>query len=174
MKRIGGRAIYAGTIVAILALVAGFVAASIAVNTTNQNAQGNFVSSTNAVTGLTYTSTVLAPIVSAPSAQGGGSQSTPPALAAGANAVCVSATTCTNGHVSDEITYTFTTSLAGSIQISVDVIGNSTVSGTVYFAQAGTPVAGTIVISVDLGTSNVIQSVTLTAQQCTGAGGACP
>ncbi|HZY92472.1 MAG TPA: hypothetical protein VFG07_06850 [Thermoplasmata archaeon] len=174
MKRIGGRAIYAGTIVAILAMVAGFVAASIAVNTTSQNAQGNFVSSTNAVTGLTYTSTVLTPVVSAPAGQGGGAQASPPVLASGANTVCLVPTACTNGHVSDEITYTFTTSLAGSVEFNVDVIGNTTISGTVYFAQAGTPVAGTIVIVADLGTSNVIQSVTLTAQQCTGAGGACP
>ena len=116
----------------------------------------------------------LLPVSGSPAVQAAGSQTTPPALASGANIVCVSATSCTNGHVADQVTYSFTASFAGSVEITVDVIANTTVTGTVYFAQAVSPVSGTIVIVVDLGTSNVIQSVTLTAQQCTGAAGACP
>lgn len=174
MKRIGGRAIYAGTIVAILALVAGFVAASISVNSTTQNAQGNYVNNAGAVLGLTYTATELLPVSGSPAVQAAGSQATPPVLVAGANIVCIAATSCTNGHVADQVTYTFLSTFAGSVEIAVDVIASTTITGTVYFAQATSPVAGTIVIVVDLGTSNTIQSVTLTAQQCTGAAGACP
>ena len=173
MKRIGGRAIYAGTIIAIFGLVAGFVAASIAINTSNQSAEGNYISPTGSVPGLFYNASILAPIVSAPAMQPAGSQSTPVTLVTGENDVCLSAqTACTNGNLSETINYTFTASLQGSIQISVDVIANSTISGTLYFAAASPGTTGSIVIWVDLGTSNILQSVSLTAQECLSA--SCP
>ena len=170
MKRIGGKAIYAGTMVAILALVAGFVAASVSISNSSQSAQGNFISANGAVTGLTYTSTVLSSVTGSPAASTG-TASAPQALASGANIFC--ATTCTNGNPSEEVTYTFTASLSGAIMINLNVIAASTTTTTVYLAQAGTPVAGTIVLVTDVGSgTSTISSVTVTAQECSGA--TCP
>jgi hypothetical protein len=171
MKRIGGRAIYVGTIVAILAMIGGFVAATVSITNSSQNSQANFVSASGAVTGLTYTSTVLTSVVGSPPASSG-TPGAPQTLAAGANTWCVSAA-CTNGDVSENITYTFTVALAGSIMIHVNVVATSNTVRTVYLAQAGTAVAGTIVLVVDLGTTtSTITSITVTAQQCSGA--TCP
>jgi hypothetical protein len=170
MKRWNGKAIYAGTIVAMLALVAGFVAATVAITNSSQNAEGNFVSASGSVTGLTYASTQLLSVTGSPAASSG-SASSPQALVAGANTFC--ATTCTNGNPSEQITYDFTTSLAGSIEINVNVIAGSTTTSTLYLSQASTAVGGTIVIVVDVGSAtSTIQSVTVTAQQC--GGSTCP
>ena len=170
MKRIGGKAIYAGTVVALVALIAGFVAASVSISGSTQNAQGNFISANGAVTGLTYTSTVLSSVTGSPTASTGTS-GTPQTLAAGANTFC--AINCLNGNVSEEVTYTFTTSLAGAVMINVNVIAASTTTTTLYLAQAGSAVGGTVVIVVDVGSAtSTITSVTVTAQQCSGS--TCP
>ena len=170
MKRIGGRAIYVGTIVAILALVAGFVAASVAITNSTQSAEANYVNASGSVTGLTYSSTVLTSVTGSPVASTG-TAGTPQTLASGTNTFC--ATTCTNGNPSEDISYTFTTSLAGSIEINLNVIAGSTTTTTVYLAQAGTAVGGTIVIVTDVGSgTSTISSVTVSAQQC--ASSSCP
>lgn len=174
MKRVHGRAIYLATIVAIFGMVGGFALASIALSTTNQNAEGNFVSSAGAVTGLTYTSTVLGATASPAPSASTGSAATPQALVAGANAFC--ANTCTASNYAEIVTYTFTTSLTGSVQITIQVSTSAgTGTATLFLAQANTPTSGTISMTWDLGSASVtLNSVTLTAQQCTGAAGACP
>lgn len=173
MKRIGGRAVYVGTIVAILAMIGGFVAATVAITNSSQNSQANFVSATGAVTGLSYTSSVLASVAGAPAAPTG-TAAAPQAVIAGANVFCVSAT-CTNANVAENVTYTFTTSMTGSVQLTINVVASTNTLRTVYLAQASTAVAGTIILVVDVGTAtSTITSITVTAQQCTGAGGTCP
>lgn len=164
MKRIGGRAIYVGTIVAILALVAGFVAASVAISNSTQNAQANYINASGSVTGLTYTSTVLTSVTGSPAASTG-SATAPQSVVSGTNTFC--ATTCSNGNPSEDVTYTFTTSMTGSIEINLNVIAGSTTTATLYLQQAGTAVGGTIVIVTDVGSgTSTISSVTVTAQQC--------
>ena len=170
MKRVSGRAIYAGTMVAIVALVAGFVAASVAITNTTQNAEGNYVNASGAVTGLTYQSTELTSVTGSPAASTG-TPTAVQALASGGNTFC--ATTCVNGDPSEDITYGFDATLAGSIEISVNVIAAGTTTAILYLSQAATPTTGTILIVVDVGTTtSSISSVTVTAQQCASAN--CP
>ncbi|HEV2317477.1 MAG TPA: hypothetical protein VGV89_07890 [Thermoplasmata archaeon] len=138
----------------------------------SQNGEGNFVSASGAVTGLTYTSTVLGVTGSPAPSSSSGTAGAPQAVAAGANDFC--ANTCTAGDFAQVVTYTFTTSMSGSIQITIQV--TATTGGgaaTIYLKQAAAAVGGTIVLTWDLGTAtNSITSVTLTAQQCSGA--TCP
>ena len=174
MKRIGGRLIYGVTAATVFALIAGFAIASISLTASSQNAGGNFVSSNGAVTGLTYTSTVLGATSNPPPAASSGSAATPQALVANANSFC--ATTCVAGHFAEVVTYTFTTSMTGSIQILIQVTatpGNGT--ATLYLKQAATAVGGTIVLTWDAGNATAtLTAVTLVDQQCVGAGGSCP
>lgn len=164
MKRIGGRAIYVGTIVAILALVAGFVAASVAISNSTQNAEANYVNASGAVTGLSYTSTVLTSVTASPVASTG-TATAPQTLSSGSNVFC--ATTCANGDPSEDVTYTFTTSMTGAIEINLNVIAGATTTTSLYLQQPGTAVSGSIVIVTDVGAaSSTISSVTVTAQQC--------
>ena len=169
-----GRAIYLATIVAIFGLVGGFALASIALSTTSQNAEGNYVNSSGAVGGLVYTSTVLGATPTPAPAASTGTALAPQTVAGGVNAFC--ATTCNPHDYAEVITYTFTTSMTGSVQISIDVSTSvSTGTATIYLAQATTATSGTIQITWDLGSASLtLNSVTLTAQQCTGAAGACP
>ncbi|MCI4319843.1 MAG: hypothetical protein L3K23_06915 [Thermoplasmata archaeon] len=172
MNRINGKLIYGVTAASILALIAGFAMASISLTTTTQNATGNYVNASGAVTGVTYTSTVLGATSSPAPAASTGTGAAPQAVAAGANAFC--ANTCTAGDFAQVVTYTFTTSMAGSIQINIQV--TATVGGgvaTLYLKQAGAAVAGTIVITWDVGSAtSSLTAVTLGLQQCSGA--TCP
>jgi hypothetical protein len=169
------RRVTAATLTALVLFVAGFAIASIAVNHSNQSAAGNFVTASGAVTGLTYTSAVLAytasPAPSAPTGTG----AAPQALVVGANAFCVSAT-CTAYDPAELVTYTFTALLAGSVEVSLALVlasGPATIATTLYLKQAATAIAGTIVLVVDLGTGGaVLSGLTLDAQQCSGA--TCP
>jgi hypothetical protein len=173
--RISGRLVYAGTIITLLALVAGFVIASITVTQSNQSAQGNYVTATGAVTGVSYTSTVLSytpsPAPTAPT----GTAAAPQAVAAGANNFCITAT-CTAYDPAQVVTYTFTAGMTGSIQISYVIqttTGPASIATTVYLKQAATAVAGTIVLVADLGTTGAtITGTTLSVQECSGA--TCP
>lgn len=168
------RIVYAATIIGILALVSGFALASIGLTYTTQNAQGNYVNSSGAVTGLTYTSTVLSSTSNPAPASSTGTAGTPQALTTGVNAFCANA--CTAEDFAEIVTYTFTASMAGSILITIQIIATAgSGATTIYLAQASTATAGTIVLTWDLGTAtNTLTGVTLSDQQCTGAGGACP
>ncbi len=172
MRRVSGKLIYGVTAASIVALVAGFAMAAIALTNTSQNGAGNFVSASGAVTGNTYTSTVLGATSNPAPAASTGTAGVPQAVVTGANAFC--ATTCTAGDFAQVVTYTFTVSMTGSIQISIQVTasvgGGST---TLYLKQAAAAVAGTIVITWDVGTaSSSLTAVTLGLQQCSGA--TCP
>jgi len=168
------RMVYAATIVGILALVSGFALASIGLTFSNQNAQGNYVKSSGAVTGLTYTSTVLGSTSNPAPSSSSGTATSPQAVVSGVNAFCANA--CTSEDFAELATYTFTTSMVGSILITIQV--TATADGgaaTIYLMQATTAVAGTIVLTWDLGTANAtLTAVTLTDQQCTGSSGTCP
>src|SRR5580700_7586921 len=104
-SRVSGKWLYAATLVALVALLTGFALAAITINSTSQNAQGNFVNAAGAVTGLTYTSSILQTTVGAPSAATG-TGAVPVAVVAGANSYCVAAV-CTAGDPAEVVTYTF-------------------------------------------------------------------
>ncbi|MCI4331674.1 MAG: hypothetical protein L3K19_07520 [Thermoplasmata archaeon] len=146
--------------------------ASITLTNTTQTGEGNYVNSSGGVTGVTYTSTVLGATTNPAPSASSGSAGAPQAVVTAANAFCVN--TCTAGDFAQVITYTFTTSMSGSILISVQVTASAGGgSGTLYLKQAGTAVGGTIVLTWDLGTgSSTLTAVTLGLQQCSGA--TCP
>ncbi|MFZ1023197.1 MAG: hypothetical protein WAN87_03590 [Thermoplasmata archaeon] len=163
------KGIYFATLVVILAVVAGYAAASFALSTSTQRASGNYVNGASSVTGLTYTITTLNATASPAPTASTGTGPAPQALVAGVNAFC--GNTCTAGDFSQQIEYTFTAGMTGAIFITLYVsatsLGGST---TVFLIQASSPVAGTIVIYWDLGTvGNTLNSVTTTAQSCGGA-----
>jgi hypothetical protein len=172
MRRIEGRTIYVATAATILALIGGFTIGSIGLTNSTQNASGNFVSSSGAVTGVTYTSTVLGATSNPAPSASTGSAGAPQVVVTGANNFC--ANTCTAGDFAQIVTYTFTTSMTGSIQISIQVTASSGGgSATIYLKQAGTAVGGTVVLTWDVGTStSTLTAVTLGVQQCSGA--TCP
>lgn len=171
--RLRRRSVYLTTVVGMFAMVGGFALATIAVANSAQNAEGNYISSSGAVTGLTYTSTVLGAVSNPAPSAGAGTASVPAAVVAGANTFCVSAG-CASGNPAQTVTYTFTSSMTGSVQIEITVTaasGGGTY--TLYEKQAATAVGGTLVLVWDLGPStNTITAVTLAAQQCSGA--TCP
>jgi molybdenum cofactor biosynthesis enzyme len=172
-RKISRRTIYIGTVIAMVAMVGGFALATIGISNSAQNAEGNYISSSGAVTGLTYTSTVLGAVSNPAPSAGTGSASAPAAVVSGTNTFCVSST-CTAGDPAQTVTYTFTTSMSGSIQIEITVTATSGGGTyTLYEKQATTATSGTLVLVWDMGTStNTITAVTLAAQQCSGA--TCP
>ncbi|MCI4323085.1 MAG: hypothetical protein L3K03_03540 [Thermoplasmata archaeon] len=171
-KQVSGKWLYAATAVALVALLTGFALAAITINSTSQNAQGNYVNAVGAVGGLTYSSTVLQSVVGAPSVATG-TGAVPVAIVVGANSYCLLAA-CTAGDPAEVVTYTFTGAMAGSLEIDI-VIGGSAVSKVVYLKQAAAAVAGTIVLYGDLGTATAtLTGISAEVQQCTGAAGVCP
>ncbi len=173
MKRIGGKAIYGATAVTVVALIAGFAIATISLTSSSQSASGNYVSSLGAVTGLTYTSTVLGATSNPAPSASTGSAGAPEAVVTGTNAFCASAS-CTAGDFAQLITYTFTTSMTGSIQITIFVTASAGGgSATIYLKQAVIAVGGTMVLTWDLGSAtSTLTAVTLSDQQCSSA--TCP
>lgn len=166
------KGIYFATLMVVLAIVAGYAAASIVLTNSSQNASGNYVNGVSGVTGLTYTITILGATPNPAPTASTGSDVAPQAVASGANAFC--ANTCTAGDFTQEIEYTFTSGMAGSIFISVQV-SSATLGGTttLYLKQAASAVGGTILIYWDMGTaSTTLTAVTTTAQQCSSS--TCP
>jgi hypothetical protein len=172
MRRIKGRIIYGITVATILALLAGFTMGSITLTNTSQNGAGNYVNANSGITGVTYTSTVLGATTNPAPSASSGSAGAPQAVVTGANAFCLNS--CTAGDFAQVVTYTFTTSMAGSILITVQVTASAGGgSDTIYLKQAGTAVAGTVALTWDLGTgSSTLTAVTLGIQECSGA--TCP
>jgi hypothetical protein len=176
-RRISGKLLYAATFVTLLALITGFVLASITINASTQNAQGNYVNAAGGVPGLVYTSTVLSAVIGAPTTTIG-TGAAPVAVATGANSYCAAAT-CTAGDPAQVVTYTFTGGagawVAGTaVQINI-VIGGTAISTTIYLKEPAAAVSGTIVIYGDLGTGTItFTATTLSVQLCTGAGTTCP
>jgi hypothetical protein len=168
------RTVYAATVAAMISVVAGFALASFTISPHGQGAQGDQVSASG-VTGLTYASTILQPVSGSP-ASSTGTAGVPQTLASGPNTFCVSVAACATGDPSETVTYSFATSLVGSIQMTIAVnAGNAGGQTTLYLAQPTTATSGTIVMVWDLGTAGAtVNGVTITAQSCTGAGGSCP
>jgi hypothetical protein len=176
-RRISGKLLYAATFVTLLALISGFVLASITISSTSQNASGNYVNAAGSVPGLVYTSEVLAAVVGTPTTVIG-TGAAPVAVATGANDYCAAAT-CTTGDPAEVVTYTFTGGAAAwvagtALEITI-VVGGTLVSATLYLKEPAVAVSGTIVLVGDLGTgSSTITGTTLSSQLCTGAGTTCP
>jgi hypothetical protein len=188
------RTVYIGTVVAILALSAGFVLASgVTLTHTTQNAMGNGTSGAGDVVGITYVSTELNvsnanTIQVSSGANALGKPAAPVALVASPaiNAFCLSsiaspAASCVNGNFAEVVNYSFSTSFAGAAEFTMYVAyGSSSPGSNIGFAslfvkQATTPVTGTILLYWDLGSSSTnVYSVTVTVYQCTGAGSTCP
>jgi hypothetical protein len=166
------KGIYFATLVVVLAIVAGYAAANIVLTNNTQNASGNYINGSSGVTGLTYTITILGVTPTSGILAYSGTGAVPQALVAGANAFC--GNTCTAGDFTQEIEYTFTAGMSGSIFLTVQVTAASLGgSQTLYLKQAATAVAGTIVIYWDMGTATTtLTAVTTTAQQCSSA--TCP
>lgn len=165
-RKVPGRAIYVGTLVALFGVLGGYALATIAVSASTQNAEGNYVSAGSGVAGLTYSSAVLNTTTNPAPAASTGTHTAPQSLVNGANALC--ANTCAAGDFAEVVTYTFTTSLSGAFELNVQV--QATSGGgqvTLYLQAPATNNGGTIAITWDLGNgSNTITSVTVTAQQC--------
>lgn len=168
-RKVPGRAIYVGTLVALFGVLGGYALATIAVSASTQNAEGNYVSAGSGVTGLTYASTVLNTTTNPAPAASTGTGSAPQALANGANAFC--ANTCAAGNFAEVVTYTFSTSLSGAFELNIQVQATSGGGQTTLFLKApATNNGGTISLTWDLGAgSNTITSLTVTAQQCSSA-----
>ncbi len=161
------KGVYFATIVVVLAIIAGYAAASVVLSSGNQHASGNNVNVVGAVTGLTYASTILGVTTDPAPAASTGLSSATQAVADGGNAFC--GNTCTAGDFSEEINYTFTTSMAGSVLITVNVAALTGGGMTTLYLKQTSGDSGWIVIYWDLGISNTLDAVTTTAQQCNGA-----
>ena len=165
-RRISEKAVYVATILAMLGLVGGYALATISVTASTQNGIANYVSAGGSITGFTYSSTQLKAVgTPAPSASTG-TATAPQSLIAVLDAYC--ANTCTTGDLAEIVTYSFTTSFSGAVQIALQVTASSGGgSATIYLAQATIAVTGSITITWDLGaTTSTITSVSATAQQC--------
>src|SRR5689334_14357619 len=100
MRRIASRTIYALTLAGVAGLLGGFALASVAITSTTQNGQANFISAGGAVTGLTFSSAVLGSVGLVPPSASTGTASTPQTLGAASNSFCLSAS-CTTGHIQE-------------------------------------------------------------------------
>jgi hypothetical protein len=175
------KTIYVGTVVAILALVSGFALASTGIMLThhNQNASGDFTSTTGPVNGVTWVSTQLntTNTVTMTVQTALGIPSAPVSLGAGMNVFCLSgnvagSSPCTEGDFSEWANYSFTTSFTGAMSVTMSIItGAYSAAQTLYVSQPGTgDVAGSIVLVWDLGSNSIsVNSVSVTLNQCSGA-----
>ncbi|MCI4319842.1 MAG: hypothetical protein L3K23_06910 [Thermoplasmata archaeon] len=148
------------------ALLVGVATGFITLGHQNQSATGDHISYSGVVTGLTYTSMVVSTVPNPAPAASTGTTSLQQLLVGGANDFC--AVKCTVGNRSVVVTYSFTTSLAGAIQITVQVTASAG-SGTanLYLRQLILPTSGTIVIVWDVGTAvSLLTDVKVTIHQC--------
>ncbi|HEV2317478.1 MAG TPA: hypothetical protein VGV89_07895 [Thermoplasmata archaeon] len=166
--------LYVAALVAIVALVVGIGAGAFNLVWQQQRATGNETSYSGTVTGLSYTSTVAGILVAPVPAASTGSTLAPQSLAPGANVFC--ATTCTAAHRALNVTYSFSTSMAGSISVTVKVTtSGSSGTTTIYLRQSLFPTSGSIEVVWDVGAAaSPLSLVTVTVHQCTGLLGTCP
>ena len=165
-RRISEKAVFVATILAMLGLVGGYALATISVTASTQNGIANYVSAGGSITGFTYSSTQLKTVATPAPSASTGTATAPQSLLVVLDAYC--ANTCTSGDIAEIVTYAFTTSFSGAVQITIQVTASSGGgSATLYLAQATVAVAGSITITWDLGTSTAtITAVSVTAQQC--------
>ncbi|MCI4349936.1 MAG: hypothetical protein L3K15_00240 [Thermoplasmata archaeon] len=157
---------YGATAGVVVALFAGLTTGVISLGHQTQSATGNYVRYNGTVTGLTYTSTVAGHVPNPAPAASTGTALVPQSLGSGANGFC--ATTCTAGNRSVNVTYSFTASMAGAIQITVQVTASAgSGTATLYLRQAVLPTSGTIVVVWDVGTvASPLTDVNVTIHQC--------
>lgn len=184
------RTVYIGTVIAILALSAGYVVATggVVLTHTSQNASGNNVDGAGTVTGMTYVSTELnvtpgsATMTLQSSVAAFGKPSAPVVLTTPVDEFCVSAVIspgpvpCTAGDFAEVVNYSYTSSFAGAAEFTMYVNAGST-SGlqSLFVKQAASAIGGNILLYWDLGSgSTTVTGVTVTVYQCTGAGSTCP
>ena len=165
-KRVGRTLMVAASGVAATALLVGLATGLITLGHQNQSSTGDHISYSGVVTGLTYTSMVAGTVPSPPPAASTGTALVQQLLAGGANQFCASS--CTGGNRSVNVTYSFSTSMGGAIQITVQVTASAG-SGTsvLYLRQAVLATSGTIVIVWDVGTAvSLLTDVKVTIHQC--------
>jgi hypothetical protein len=177
------KTIYVGTVVAIMAMVSGFALASGGVLLTHhtQSASADTITPGGAITGVAYVSTQLdvTNTVTFTVQTALGTQGTPVTLASGMNVFCMSKVACTEGDPSEQTNYSFDTTYAGAMTVTMFVsytigVTTTTTSSTLYVKQASTPVGGNILLVWDLGTATVtVNEITVTLTQCQGAS-SCP
>ncbi|MHB8352022.1 MAG: hypothetical protein ACYDFT_04935, partial [Thermoplasmata archaeon] len=153
------RTVYIGTVIAILAMSAGFVLATggVLLTHTSQNAMGDSTAGVGTVTGISYVSTELNVTSNSMTYQSTalafGKPSAPVALVADINAYCVSAVLtaspvpCTAGDFAEVANFSFSTSFAGAAEFTMYVNAGST-SGiqSLFVKQAATAVGGNILL----------------------------
>jgi len=149
------RAYYGITIATMLAMTAGFAIATVQLGQTNTNYQGSQTTTVSSVTGLTWTSTVLA--VASATTSTSCAKLTPCDVTSTPSTICVSGT-CAGTDFVEQITMTTVSGVAfptSPIAITVYVtIGSATAGTTGYYSETGTPgTAVNIVQMYDIGTA---------------------
>ena len=166
MKRSLRQWVYGVSLAGLLALGTGLATGAISFSSNPQNANGSAVSYNGTVTGLKFTSVVAGAVPNPAPVASIGTAALPQSLGSGANVFC--AKTCTAGHLALNVTYTFNSSMANAIQITITLTAASGGGTTVlYLRQALLPTSGTIVAVWDIGTtSSELTFVTASIHQC--------
>jgi hypothetical protein len=176
--------VYAGTIVAILALVGGFTiaASNVLLSHHTQNSSGDNIGAAGPVNGVSYVSTELnvtnTQTMTVQTVLGG--PTAPVTLGGNMNVFCMSgnvggSSPCVSGDFGEWANYSFSTSFSGTMSVTMYMYTSTySAAQTLYVEQAGTPVSGNLVLVWDLGTSTVsVNSITITLNECQGAS-SCP
>lgn len=147
-------------------LLVGFSAVALTLSTASQTAVGDRVTYSGTVTGLTFYSIAPGLVPNPVPSASTGTNVVQQFLGSGSNIFC--GATCTAGHHAVNVTYSFTTALAGAIELNFTLHWSTgSASAHVYLRQAVLPTSGTIVVVWDVGTSApFLTSATVTEYQC--------
>ena len=151
------RMLYAGTIVAALAMVGGFAMASFTFTSSVSAQQGEQNVAVSAVAQLSYTSTSLTSGQSPAAA--GTTSGTASAVGTTAETYCVSLATCSASDDAEVIAFAVavnpssTAAYTFHLTISVDA-GGTTTTSTTYFTEAASATASTLTLVYDLGSAS--------------------
>jgi hypothetical protein len=166
MSRWNRRVTYGVAAVAVALLLTGLTVAVIDLSTQSENAVGNYTEYNGVVAGLRYSSTVAGRVPNPAPGVSTGSALVPQFLSGGSNAFC--GNSCVANHLALNVTYAFNASMAGAVQITIQVTsGGGTGSSILYLRQALVPTSGSVVIVWDIGTAlSMLADVTITIHQC--------
>lgn len=158
--------LYAGTIVAVLAMVGGFAMASFTFAVSQSTQQGEQNVSVSAVAQLSYTSTDLSASQTATAA--GTTSGAASAVGSTAETYCVSTAACSASDDAEIIAFAIvanpssTTAYTFHLTVAVDS-GGTTTSATTYYSEAASATASTLTLVYDLGSASpgVVTSVNI-------------
>jgi hypothetical protein len=151
------RVIYAGTIVAVFAMIGGFAMASFSFNTSTTAQQGSQTVNISSLTQLSYIDTNLSPS-SGTATAAGTTASAASSVGSTAEVYCVSAATCNSGDEAEVIVFNVvanpstTAAYTFNLVISVDA-GGTTTSTTTFYSEAASATASTLTLYYDLGSA---------------------